>query len=186
MTTPQTQRSLSNVCLFCNETLNSPSMCKFCGFKFCNEHLSTEGHQCIKTRYLEYIKRTQTLPNLSSGKFRVSCEVCGYVSKKPTAIEYAGEDLIQHTQLIGCTGNIFLEEINSHEDLAKQIDINQNETISKITPKLQKNNDAETKQSTTPTSIVEQILKVASLKENGMISEEEFIFIKKELISKLK
>ncbi len=158
-------------------------MCKFCGFKFCNEHLATEGHQCIKTRYVEYIKRTQTPPNVATGKFRVSCMVCGYVSKKPTAIEYAGEDLIQHTQMIGCTGNIFLEEANSQEEITKEVSLTQNETESNLKPQIQNNNSV---QHSTPTSIVEQILKVASLKENGMISEEEFIFIKKELISKLK
>lgn len=159
-------------------------MCKFCGFKFCNEHLSTEGHQCIKTRYVEYIKRTQTPPNVATGKFRVACMVCGYVSKKPTAIEYAGEDLIQHTQLIGCTGNIFLEEVTTQEEI-KQVSITQNETSeSNLKPQIQ--NTTNPAQTSTPTSIVEQILKVASLKENGMISEEEFIFIKKELINKLK
>ncbi len=109
--------------------------------------------------------------------------VCGYVSKKPTAIEYAGEDLIQHTQMIGCTGNIFLEEANSQEEITKEVSLTQNETESNLKPQIQNNNSA---QQSTPTSIVEQILKVASLKENGMISEEEFIFIKKELISKLK
>ena len=34
----QSQKSLANVCLFCGEGLNSPSMCTYCGFRFCDEH----------------------------------------------------------------------------------------------------------------------------------------------------
>lgn len=173
------QRTLSNVCLFCNDVLPNPKMCKFCGFKFCNEHMSTDSHQCIKTRYIEYIKKTDKMPNVAHGTFRVVCNVCGYVSKKGTPIEYAGEELTQHMQLIGCTGNIFLEEL--FEDDIEQVPAT-NPVESKPHPMPVENNaDAENNE----TSIVEQIIKLSSFKEKGMISDDEFLFIKKELIKKL-
>ena len=102
-------------------------------------------------------------------KFGV-CNVCGYVSKKPTHIEYAGEELTQHTQMIGCSDNIFLEETNPDDEDLDKIDVKQNEN--------QENPNDD--------STVEQILKLSSFKEKGMISEDEFNFIKKELIKKLK
>lgn len=127
-------------------------------------------HQCIKTRYVEFIKRSDKSPNISNGLFRVVCNTCGYVSKKPTPIEYAGEELTQHTQMIGCVDNIFLEEANAEDENLDKIELNSNDK-----------NDNPNDEST-----VEQILKLSSFKEKGMISEEEFNFIKKELIKKLK
>ena len=184
------QKSLANVCLFCGEGLSSPSMCTFCGFKFCEEHKSTESHQCIKTRYTEYIRKNPTSnPNISKGNFTVVCEVCGFSTTKGVPIEYAGEELIQHTQIVGCTEKIFLVEENS-KDTSLQIDsvsgeekspqISQ-EDISDVTQ-----NTNETPQNTSnKTSILDEILKLATLKEKGMISEQEFLYIKQELIRKL-
>jgi len=169
VTESQTQRTLANVCLFCNDELTSQSICKFCGFKFCHEHMPTENHQCIKTRYVEYVKKTGKQPNVLSGKFHVVCNTCGFVSKKPTSIEYAGEELIQHMQMIGCTQNILLEEVTTTTA----------NTLTKLSSKTKSNNS-------TVSSAVEQILKLAEFKEKGMISEDEFEFIKKELINKLK
>jgi len=167
----QTHQSLANVCLFCNEVLSPPTMCKFCGFKFCPDHMATDRHQCIKTRYVEFIKRTDKAPNVINGFFRVVCNVCGYVSKKPTPIEYAGEELTQHTQMIGCSQNIFLEESAAVGDDTDKIELK---------PNNEKSDDSK------ESSIVEQILQLSSCKEKGMISEDEFNFIKKELIKKLK
>ncbi|MDX1533601.1 MAG: hypothetical protein R3230_05305 [Nitrosopumilaceae archaeon] len=169
MNQAQTQRSLANVCLFCNEVVSPPKMCKFCGFKFCDDHMETDKHQCIKTRYVELIKRTDKTPNVANGFFKVVCNVCGYVSKKPTPIEYAGEELTQHTQMIGCANNIFLEETNPNDEDLDKIELKQS------------SDDNSHEEST-----VEQILKLSSFKEKGMISEDEFNFIKKELIKKLK
>ena len=132
--------------------------------------METAKHQCIKTRYVEFIKRSDKAPNVANGFFRVVCNVCGYVSKKPTPIEYAGEELTQHTQMIGCVDNIFLEEANSDDENLDKIELNSNENSNNA-------NDEST---------VEQILKLSSFKEKGMISDEEFNFIKKELIKKLK
>ena len=132
--------------------------------------METAKHQCIKTRYVEFIKRSDKAPNVANGFFRVVCNVCGYVSKKPTPIEYAGEELTQHTQMIGCVDNIFLEEANPEDENLDKIELNSNEN----------KNDGNDE------STVEQILKLSSFKEKGMISDEEFNFIKKELIKKLK
>lgn len=156
-------------------------MCRYCGFKFCDEHLSSENHQCIKTRYSEYIKKTDNPPNVINGKFRVVCNVCGFVSKKPTPIEYAGEELIQHTQMIGCSQNIYLEEINPELNDAEKIMIKPN---SESEPIKAKSVSAPTDISSTD-SVVEQILRLSTFKEKGMISDDEFNFIKKELIKRL-
>ena len=132
--------------------------------------METAKHQCIKTRYVEFIKRSDKAPNVANGFFRVVCNVCGYVSKKPTPIEYAGEELTQHTQMVGCVDNIFLEESNPDD-----------ENLDKVDVKPSNNADTEHEEST-----VEQLLKLSSFKEKGMISNDEFDFIKKELIKKLK
>ncbi len=184
LTKSQTQKTLANACLFCKEELTSPTLCKFCGFKFCEEHMPTENHQCIKTRYIEYVKKSDQQPNISNGRFRVVCNTCGYVSKKPTSIEYAGEELIQHMQLVGCPQNIFLEEVTSKTSLEKNVETDTIKEEKSTENELQK--PTITSNTSNETSVVEQILKLSSFKEKGMISDEEFEFIKKELIKKLK
>jgi len=185
------QKSLANVCLFCGEGLNSPSMCTFCGFKFCEEHKSSESHQCIKTRYTEYIRKNLGAnPNISNGDFRVVCDVCGFCTAKGVPIEYAGEELIQHTQIVGCSENVFLEEVNS-KDTSPQIDSvsgeeNSHEVSLQNTINAPQNpNDISKNTSSKKISIIDEIVKLAALKEKGMISEQEFLYIKKELIRKL-
>ena len=182
MNQAQTQRSLANVCLFCNEVLPNPTLCKFCGFKFCGEHMPTTNHQCIKTRYVEHVERTESQPNIANGKFKVICNTCGYVSEKSTPIEYAGEELEQHMQIVGCSDKIFLREDNTEQE-AQQVE------ITKEPPKVEPPTpvpSTDTSDFADESSVVEQILKLSSFKDKGMISEEEFQFIKKELIKKLK
>jgi hypothetical protein len=146
--------------------------------------MPTENHQCIKTRYIEYVKKSDQQPNISNGRFRVVCNTCSYVSKKPTSIEYAGEELIQHMQMVGCPQNIFLEEVTSQTQLEKNTDNDStNEQPSPEKPPIKSESATNT---SNESSVVEQILKLASFKEKGMISAEEFEFIKKELIKKLK
>ena len=185
------QKSLANVCLFCGEGLISPLMCTFCGFKFCEEHKSTESHQCIKTRYTEYIRKNPgSNPDISKGNFRVVCDVCGFSTTKGVPIEYAGEELIQHTQIVGCSEKVFLEESNAI-DTSLQIDSvsgeeKSHETSSQnITDVTQNPNEISHYTSSKKTSIIDEIVKLAALKEKGMISEQEFLYIKKELIRKL-
>ena len=185
------QKSLANLCLFCGEGLRSPLMCTFCGFKFCEEHKSTESHQCIKTRYTEYIRKNQGgNPNISKGDFRVVCDMCGFCTTKGVPIEYAGEELIQHTQIVGCSEKVFLEEVNS-TNTSLQIDSvsseeNSQEASSQKTINAPQNlNEISQNTSSKKTSIIDEIVKLAALKEKGMISEQEFLYIKKELIRKL-
>ena len=183
------QKSLANVCLFCGEGLNSPSMCTFCGFKFCEEHKSSESHQCIKTRYTEFIKKNPgDNPNISKGDFKVVCEVCGFSTSKGVPIEYAGEELIQHTQIVGCTEKVFLEEVSSKETPVQVDSVSGEEKIPEISQQPQADvseNTDDTTQNPAKTSIIDEIVKLAALKEKGMISEQEFLYIKQELIRKL-
>jgi hypothetical protein len=181
----QSQKSLANVCLFCGDGLASPSMCTYCGFKFCDEHKSTNGHQCIKTRYSEYIRKNPgTIPNVSKGKFKIVCDMCGFNTTKGVPIEYAGEELIQHTQLVGCSEKVFLEEIQEDKTSRPVDSVSSdgkiNENISQTKPEEITNKETESQ-----TSVIDQIVKLASLKEKGMISEQEFLYIKQELIRKL-
>ena len=178
-----TQKSLANVCLFCGEGLSSPSMCTFCGFKFCNEHKSTNNHQCIKTRYSEYIRKIPGVtPNVSTGNFRVVCEMCGFNTTKGVPIEYAGEELIQHTQLVGCSNKVFLEEIKGDSG-PRPVDSVSDSAQSE--PAQEKTAQQASTKDDSQTSVIDQIVKLAALKEKGMISEQEFLYIKKELIGKL-
>lgn len=181
----QSQTSLASICLFCGERLNSPSMCTYCGFRFCDEHKSTDTHQCIKTRYTEYIRKTDSkVPsNIASGTFRVVCEMCGFTTSKGVPIEYAGEELVQHTQIVGCSEKIFLEEVydSGDDNIVSSTDKSTNQENIE-TKQIQHNSAGATNQ---PTSIVDQIIKLSSLREKGLISEAEFSKIKKELIKKL-
>jgi hypothetical protein len=181
----QSQKSLASICLFCGERLNSSSMCTYCGFRFCDEHKLADSHQCIKTRYTEYIRKTDSkVPsNIASGTFRVVCEMCGFTTSKGVPIEYAGEELVQHTQIVGCSEKIFLEEVyeSGDDNVVSSPDKSTNqENIG--TKQIQHNSAGATNQ---PTSIVDQIIKLSSLREKDLISEVEFSKIKKELIKKL-
>jgi hypothetical protein len=181
----QSQKSLANVCLFCGEGLSTPSMCTYCGFKFCNEHKSTDGHQCIKTRYSEYIRKNLgAIPNVSKGKFKIVCEMCGFNTTKGVPIEYAGEELIQHTQLVGCSEKVFLEEVKDNETSRPVDSVSSDGNIKENTSQT-KSETSENTVKENQTSIIDQIVKLATLKEKGMISEQEFLYIKKELIRKL-
>lgn len=178
-------RTKANSCLFCGEMLKTPSKCAYCGFKFCQGHLSTDDHHCGKTRYAEYVRKTNTdaIPNLASGIFAVVCDTCGYRSSKGTLIEFAGEELIQHMQVIGCSENTFLEEIGDttpFDSQMVQIKPNDQDMV------MQAGNTAQTNNSEPKEGIVEQLAKLASLREKGVLSNEEFLFIKKEIIKKLK
>ena len=186
MNLSQSQRSLANVCLFCGERLTSPSLCTFCGFKFCEEHKSTESHQCIKTRYAEYIRKTnpKSPSNVATGNFRVVCEMCGFSTSKGVPIEYAGEELVQHMQIVGCSDRVFLEEVKDDAPLIPNQVMPELENKESV-PAKQVQNVSASNNIEQQTSIVDQILKLSTLKEKGMISDQEFLYIKSELIKKL-
>lgn len=168
-------KTKANSCLFCGEVLKTPSKCQYCGFKFCADHMSTDSHQCGKTRYAEYVRKTRadSVPNLASGNFVVVCETCGYKSAKGTLIEFAGEELIQHMQIVGCSGNTFLEEVGNYPHFeTKVVDVQSDEK-----PLVEEKTEG---------GIVEQLAKLASLHERGVLSNDEFTFIKKEILKKLR
>jgi hypothetical protein len=169
-------KTKANSCVFCGERLNAPSKCQYCGFRFCDEHKNTDDHQCGKTRHAGYVKKSSpnAVPNLASGTFIVVCECCGYRSAKGSPIEFAGEELIQHTQVVGCSGNIFLEETSSPQFSSKFVEIKAGEQTTLSEQENEKDH------------IVDQLTKLASLREKGAISDDEFLFIKKEIIKKLK
>jgi len=155
------------------------------------KNINPLSHQCIKTRYTEYIRKNLGAnPNISNGDFKVVCDVCGFCTAKGVPIEYAGEELIQHTQIVGCSENVFLEEVNS-KDTSPQIDSvsgeeNSHEVSLQNTINAPQNpNDISQNTSSKKISIIDEIVKLAALKEKGMISEQEFLYIKKELIRKL-
>ena len=165
-------------------------MCTFCGFKFCEEHKSTESHQCIKTRYTEYIRKNPANnPNISKGNFTVVCEVCGFSTTKGVPIEYAGEELIQHTQIVGCAEKIFLVEVNSKDTSLKIDSVSGEEKSPQISQEditdITQNTNEIPQNTSNKTSILDEILKLGTLKEKGMISEQEFLFIKQQLLRKL-
>ena len=170
-------RTKANSCLFCGEILKSPSKCQYCGFRFCEEHLQTDNHHCGKTRYAEYVrkKNPNSVPNLSSGSFVVVCDTCGYRSPKDDLIEFAGEELVQHMQTVGCS-NTFLEEVDQFTKLKAQVIDVKSDEPDLVKPVLEESKE----------SVVDQLSKLAALKESGVLSNEEFLYIKKEIIKKLK
>lgn len=171
-------RTKSNSCLFCGDALKAPTKCTYCGFKFCDEHVQTENHQCGKTRYAEYVRKSDadSIPNLASGQFLVVCDMCGYRSTIGSLIEFAGEELTQHMQIVGCSGHTYLEEVGDSPQFHSQ------SVTVKPSPRLVDPVIPSSGQE----SIVDQLSKLAILKETGTLSDEEFLFIKKEIIKRLK
>lgn len=147
----------------------------YCGFRFCADHVATDNHQCGKTRYAEYVrKRSDSVPNLATGHFVVVCDMCGYKSAKGTLIEFAGEELVQHMQIVGCSGHTFLEEVGTSRLFnSKSVSLSPDDTYVE-----EKSKSGE--------SIVEQLSKLASMRESGVLSDDEFLFIKKEILKRLK
>ncbi|HSA98153.1 MAG TPA: SHOCT domain-containing protein [Candidatus Nitrosotenuis sp.] len=143
--------------------------------------MSTDHHQCGKTRYAEYVRKTHAsqIPNLASGIFAVVCDTCGYRSAKGSLIEFAGEELTQHTQIVGCAANVFLEEVGDNPQFNSQTVEARNDERRIVQPTTHQNGPED------KGSIVDQLTKLASLRETGVLSDEEFLFIKKEIIKKL-
>lgn len=120
---------LEKVCSYedCNAKLTGLDSfnCKYCKQKFCVEHKQAENHNCIKTRYTKYIRKTwlrKRGQNITSGQYIVICDTCGYVSNIGSLIEYAGEELEYHVKTQGCTEKaIFLEEDLSHEEAPRDV-----------------------------------------------------------------
>ncbi len=83
------------------------------------KHVMPENHHCPKVIYVDYIRKTWLIKhgqNLSTGKYIIVCETCGYVSDFPTLIELAGTELeshLQNNEKCLQSKRIFLEEFIS-------------------------------------------------------------------------
>lgn len=112
---------LNKECNFDNEKTDdlSGKNCKFCKQFYCIKHLQPELHNCLKTRYVKYIRKRwlrKMGQNLSSGHYRITCETCGYVSDIPMLIEVAGQELETHLQSKDCIENkIYLDQTDEDE-----------------------------------------------------------------------
>ncbi len=102
--------------------------------------------------------------------------MCGYRSAIGSLIEFAGEELTQHMQIVGCSGHTYLEEVGDSPQFHSQ------SIAVKSAPNLVEPVIPPVGQE----SIVDQLAKLAVLRDTGTLSDEEFLFIKKEIIKRLK
>src|SRR2546428_10534226 len=110
-----------NVCCSCNEIVDffNGKVCKFCKSNCCFKHIQPENHNCEKTRYTKYIRKSwlrKKAQNISTGHYLVACDTCGYHSETGGLIEFVGQELESHLQSKGCQeNNIFLDQIDEDE-----------------------------------------------------------------------
>jgi len=108
-------------CVVCGIRVDfsSGKKCKFCGEYCCFKHIQLENHQCIKTRYVKFIRKTwlrRMGQNITGGNYMVVCDQCGFRSNNSYPIDIAGFELENHLQSKGCQENsIFLEQTNEDE-----------------------------------------------------------------------
>jgi len=101
-------------CFQCKKSLSFPNdfTCKFCNMKLCSEHIQLEKHDCKKATPVKHVRKTWLRKyglNISSGKFKVVCDACGYNSDF-SLIEYAEKNREDHIKESGCQGEkVFLE-----------------------------------------------------------------------------
>ena len=113
-------------CTFCDKSIVFPDdfTCKFCNQKFCAEHIQLERHECVKTQPVKYIRKTWLRKygqNISTGRYIVVCDICGYVSQFSSLIDLAGQERKYHINEKGCESNkVFLEEDLSSEKVPKR------------------------------------------------------------------
>jgi len=102
-------------CYYCKKPISylDGKSCKFCSLKFCMEHIQLEKHDCEKSKHTKYVRKTWLRKyglNISSGKFKVVCDSCGYNSDF-YLIEYAGKERENHIQESSCQDEkVFLEQ----------------------------------------------------------------------------
>ncbi len=109
-------------CSFCKKTIiGFPFICTYCKNKFCTDHRLAEKHECIKTRYVKYVRKywlrrggigdskPRVALNITTGLFIVVCDRCGYTSE-PLLIEEAGAKRDEHVMICGDNNSVWLEE----------------------------------------------------------------------------
>jgi len=107
---------MADNCTYCGKQVDflDAKSCKFCNHKFCLEHIQLEKHECIKAKPTKYIRKTWLRKydqNISSGRYSVVCDECGYASTYSSLIEIADEERRNHIETKGCSEKkVFLEE----------------------------------------------------------------------------
>jgi len=113
-TQTESKNNKETECHYCKKpvTFIDSKSCKFCSLKFCMEHIQLEKHDCGKSKHTKYVRKTWLRKyglNISTGRFKVVCDSCGY-NTDFTFIETAGRERENHIQESGCQGNkVFLE-----------------------------------------------------------------------------
>jgi hypothetical protein len=102
--------------------------CKFCQKRFCFEHIQLEKHECPgPTLARKHLRKTWLRKydvNISTGKYIVVCDDCGFVSKYGTFIETAGGMREEHIANKPCEPKkVWLEEDLSEQKVEKDIDL---------------------------------------------------------------
>jgi len=102
-------------CTYCQKTEPFPYMCTYCKQKFCADHRLAENHDCFKARHAKYIRKTwirKQGQNITSGKYIIVCDVCGFRTREGRLIEIAGGEREKHILAKGCDSQkVFLEEV---------------------------------------------------------------------------
>lgn len=102
--------------------------CKVCDNLYCLDHLIYENHGCVKpTLAREHLRKTWLRKygvNISSGRYIVVCDECGWVSKYGSLIDIAGDEREHHLENSTCNSKkVWLEEDRSDQKVDKDIDL---------------------------------------------------------------
>jgi hypothetical protein len=105
-------------CAYCGKKETFPFTCSYCKSVFCSSHRIAESHDCIKTRYVRFIRKTWVRKygqNITTGLYKVVCDQCGYNSEAKL-IEGAGLDRELHIADKGCQSEqVFLDELETNQ-----------------------------------------------------------------------
>lgn len=103
---------MGKACAFCSKVETFPFTCSYCKSVFCANHRIAESHDCIKTRYVKFIRKTWVRKygqNITTGLYKVVCDQCGYNSQEKL-IEGAGLERELHIADKHCNPeSVFLE-----------------------------------------------------------------------------
>ena len=107
-------------CFYCKKPISylDSKPCKFCTLPFCMEHIQLEKHDCEKSKHVKYVRKRWLRKyglNISTGKFKVVCDSCGYNSEF-NLIEHVGKERENHIQESDCQGNMVFLEVEESEN----------------------------------------------------------------------
>jgi len=91
----------------------SGKKCKFCNNPYCFDHIQFENHDCSKTTPTKHLRKAWLRKyglNVSSGRYYVACDLCGYRTISGALIDIAEEQRKAHIAEKGCdSSKVFLE-----------------------------------------------------------------------------